>query len=311
MKINKPKFWDQKKISLISIFLFPLSLVTLLVVFFKKKFLFIKYFRTPIVCVGNIYIGGTGKTPTSILLGKELLNQGLKSVIIRKYYKNHQDEYNQIRSSFKNLIINKNRYDGIKEAEKNDYDIVILDDGLQDYRIKKNLEIVCFNENQLIGNGLVIPAGPLRENLNALKNVGIVLINGNKNPHFEERLLKINKKLEIYYSYYKPENLEIFKNQNLLVLAGIANPENFFQLLEKYNLKVEEKLVFPDHYRFSESEIQKIVQEADRKKLKIIMTEKDFFKINNFKIRKIDYLRVSLQIYDKEKLINKIKKLYD
>ena len=311
MKINKPKFWDQKKISLISIFLFPLSLVTLLVVFFKKKFLFIKYFRTPIVCVGNIYIGGTGKTPTSILLGKELLNQGLKSVIIRKYYKNHQDEYNQIRSSFKNLIINKNRYDGIKEAEKNDYDIVILDDGLQDYRIKKNLEIVCFNENQLIGNGLVIPAGPLRENLNALKNVGIVLINGNKNPHFEEKLLKINKKLEIYYSYYKPENLEIFKNQNLLVLAGIANPENFFQLLEKYNLKVKEKLVFPDHYRFSESEIQKIVQEADRKKLKIIMTEKDFFKINNFKIRKIDYLRVSLQIYDKEKLINKIKKLYD
>ena len=311
MKINKPKFWDQKKISLISIFLFPLSLVTLLVVFFKKKFLFIKYFRTPIVCVGNIYIGGTGKTPTSILLGKELLNQGLKSVIIRKYYKNHQDEYNQIRSSFKNLIINKNRYDGIKEAEKNDYDIVILDDGLQDYRIKKNLEIVCFNENQLIGNGLVIPAGPLRENLNALKNVGIVLINGNKNPHFEEKVLKINKKLEIYYSYYKPENLEIFKNQNLLVLAGIANPENFFQLLEKYNLKVEEKLVFPDHYRFSESEIQKIVQEADRKKLKIIMTEKDFFKINNFKIRKIDYLRVSLQIYDKEKLINKIKKLYD
>ena len=311
MKINKPKFWDQKKISLISIFLFPLSLVTLLVVFFKKKFLFIKYFRTPIVCVGNIYIGGTGKTPTSILLGKELLNQGLKSVIIRKYYKNHQDEYNQIRSSFKNLIINKNRYDGIKEAEKNDYDIVILDDGLQDYRIKKNLEIVCFNENQLIGNGLVIPAGPLRENLNALKNVDIVLINGNKNPHFEEKLLKINKKLEIYYSYYKPENLEIFKNQNLLVLAGIANPENFFQLLEKYNLKVKEKLVFPDHYRFSESEIQKIVQEADRKKLKIIMTEKDFFKINNFKIRKIDYLRVSLQIYDKEKLINKIKKLYD
>ena len=311
MKINKPKFWDQKKISLISIFLFPLSLVTLLVVFFKKKFLFIKYFRTPIVCVGNIYIGGTGKTPTSILLGKELLNQGLKSVIIRKYYKNHQDEYNQIRSSFKNLIINKNRYDGIKEAEKNDYDIVILDDGLQDYRIKKNLGIVCFNENQLIGNGLVIPAGPLRENLNALKNVDIVLINGNKNPHFEERLLKINKKLEIYYSYYKPENLEIFKNQNLLVLAGIANPENFFQLLEKYNLKVKEKLVFPDHYRFSESEIQKIVQEADRKKLKIIMTEKDFFKINNFKIKKIDYLRVSLQIYDKEKLINKIKKLYD
>ena len=311
MKINKPKFWDQKKISLISIFLFPLSLVTLLVVFFKKKFLFIKYFRTPIVCVGNIYIGGTGKTPTSILLGKELLNQGLKSVIIRKYYKNHQDEYNQIRSSFKNLIINKNRYDGIKEAEKNDYDIVILDDGLQDYRIKKNLGIVCFNENQLIGNGLVIPAGPLRENLNALKNVGIVLINGNKNHHFEEKLLKINKKLEIYYSYYKPENLEIFKNQNLLVLAGIANPENFFQLLGKYNLKVEEKLVFPDHYRFSESEIQKIVQEADRKKLKIIMTEKDFFKINNFKIRKIDYLRVSLQIYDKEKLINKIKKLYD
>ena len=197
------------------------------------------------------------------------------------------------------------------KRQKKNFKTIILDDGLQDYKIKKKLSIVCFHENQLIGNGYVIPSGPLRENLKSLRNVNIVLINGKKNLNFEKKLFKINENLEVFYSYYKPLNIEEFKNKKLLALAGIANPENFFTLLEKNNLEIKEKLIYPDHYEFSKTEIKKIIDMADIKKMKIIMTEKDFFKINTFGLDNINYLKVSLEIINKEKLIDKIKRIYD
>ena len=159
MNLNKPKFWDEK-IGYFAILLFPLSLVFTLLTFFKKKLSRLRIFKIPIICVGNIYIGGTGKTPLSIFLAKELAEKGRKPAILRKYYQDHIDEYNLIKKYFKDLIINENRLTGLEEIIKSSFDIVILDDGLQDSRIKKDLKIVCFNHYQLIGNGLVLPAGP-------------------------------------------------------------------------------------------------------------------------------------------------------
>ena len=309
IKIDKPKFWD-RKIGLISILFFPLSLIVIFFTFLKKKITKTRGFKIPVICVGNIYLGGTGKTPTSILLAKELSKLGKKPLILRKYYKNHNDEYSLIKNYFKNLIISKNRIEGLKEAEKSNFDIVILDDGLQDYKIKKNLSIVCFNNNQLIGNGMVLPSGPLRENLSILKNVEIVIINGSKNINFENKILNINKKLEIFYSFYKPINLDQFKNKKLLALAAIGNPENFFQLVEKNDLKIFKKKIFPDHYQFSKAEMQNILREAEMENYQVIMTEKDYYKINHYKLKKINYLKVSLEIYNKEKLFKKINSLY-
>ena len=309
IKINKPKFWD-RKIGLISILFFPLTLIVIFFTSLKKRITKIQSFKIPILCVGNIYLGGTGKTPTSILLANELSKLGKKPLILRKYYKNHNDEYSLIKNYFKNLIISKNRIEGLKEAEKSNFDIVILDDGLQDYKIKKNLSIVCFNNNQLIGNGMVLPSGPLRENLSILKNVEIVIINGSKNINFENKILNINKKLEIFYSFYKPINLDQFKNKKLLALAAIGNPENFFQLVEKNDLKIFKKKIFPDHYQFSKAEMQNILREAEMENYQVIMTEKDYYKINHYKLKKINYLRVSLEIYNKEKLFKKINSLY-
>ena len=309
IKINKPKFWD-RKIGLISILFFPLTLIVIFFTFLKKKITKTRGFKIPVICVGNIYLGGTGKTPTSILLANELSKLGKKPLILRKYYKNHNDEYSLIKNYFKNLIISKNRIEGLKEAEKSNFDIVILDDGLQDYKIKKNLSIVCFNNNQLIGNGMVLPSGPLRENLSILKNVEIVIINGSKNINFENKILNINKKLEIFYSFYKPINLDQFKNKKLLALAAIGNPENFFQLVEKNDLKIFKKKIFPDHYQFSKAEMQNILREAEMENYQVIMTEKDYYKINHYKLKKINYLRVSLEIYNKEKLFKKINSLY-
>ena len=308
MNLKKPNYWD-KQIGLISIILLPVTLIVLIIIFLKKKLTKSKKFNIPIVCIGNIYIGGTGKTPTSILLANELSKLRRKPAIIRKYYKDHIDEYNLIKNNAQSLITNENRIEALKEAEISNFDIAILDDGLQDYRIKKNLSIVCFNYNQLIGNGLVLPSGPLRENLLALKNADIVIINGAKNINFENKILNINKKLEIFYSHYKPINLDQFKDKKLFAIAGIGNPKNFFQLIEQNNLKIEKKLTFPDHYKFSKTEIQKIINEAKNNNCQIIMTEKDYFKIDHYNLKEANYLKVSLVINEIGKLINRINKI--
>ena len=309
MMLIKPKFWD-KKIGIISIILYPLSLIYLIIIYIKKKITKVHKFKIPIICVGNIYVGGTGKTPLSILLANEIQKLGKETVILRKYYDSHNDEYELIKNNFNNLIINKKRIDGILKAERANYDIVILDDGLQEYKIKKNLNIVCFNEKQLVGNGLVMPAGPLRENLNNLKSSDVVIINGNKNKSFEEKILNINNKLKIFYSNYKTQNIEKFKNKKLFAIAGIGNPENFFQLIEDNDLSIKKKFIFPDHHKYSKNEIMNIVDEAKKQNCQIITTEKDYYKIKKFDI-KIEYIKISLNIENKDILINKIKKLYD
>ncbi len=310
MKLNKPKFWKEK-INLISIFLYPLSLIFILAVNLKKILTKNIEFKIPIICIGNIYLGGTGKTPASIFLAKEFLTMGKKSVIVRKFYTNHKDEHDLIKENFSNLILNKDRIQGVMEAEKYKHDCIILDDGFQDFSIKKNLNILCFHQNQLIGNGLVLPAGPLRESLSSLKRAHGILINGKKNDTFEKKILNINKNLKIFYSKYKPQNLEEFKNKKLLAIAGIGNPENFLQLIKENNLKVEEELIFPDHHIFSQIEIENIKSKLKSSGYQIITTEKDYFKMKHFDINELNYLKISLEISEKEKFIEMAKGVFN
>ena len=310
MKLNKPKFWD-KNISFFSILLFPLSLLVLIFIFLKKKLTKPIKFKIPVICFGNIYIGGTGKTPTSIFLANELVKLGKNPVIVRKYYSDHSDEHYLIKENFKNFILNKSRVDGMKKAEKANYDSIILDDGFQDYKIKKNLNVVCFNQNQLVGNGLVLPSGPLRENLSSLKYADIVLINGKKDSDFEKKILNINKNLKIFYSIYRPLNIDQFRDKNLFAVAGIGNPDNFFKLIEDYDLNILKKIIYPDHYKFSKIEIQNISDEAKKKGCQVVMTEKDYFKIKDFSINDIKYLKVSLEVDGKDELLKIISRLYD
>ena len=307
MKIFKPRFWSSK-INLFVFIFYPLSLLTKVFNCLKKIFIRPQKFNISIICVGNIYIGGTGKTPLAILLAKHFLKSGEKAAIIKKYYGSQSDEHNLIKANYENLILNSNRSKAIKIAEKEGNNIAILDDGFQDYRIKKNLNILCFNQNQKIGNGLVLPSGPLREGLGSIKDTQIIIINGIKDDEFEKLIYKYNKDVFIYYSKYVPINIEFFKNKKLLAFAGIGNPDNFFKILSDYDLRVEKKISFPDHYQFNNSEINNIVLEAKKNNYHIITTEKDYFRIKHLSIDEINYLKVELKIEKEKELMSNILK---
>ena len=309
MRIYKPIFWNKPK-NFITLILLPISFLLQIFVLLKKNFYKAKKFNIPILCVGNIYIGGTGKTPISLFLANELKLLGKKPVIIKKFYKNQKDEHLLIEKNGTPLIIEKDRSSSIRLAEK-EFNFAILDDGFQDYGIKKDLSILCFHNKQLIGNGYIFPAGPLRENLSAIKNAQIAIINGEKNEIFKSKLKKFNSNLKVFYSKYKLINPEKFQNKDILAFAGIGNPENFFDLLIENGLNVKKSIPYPDHYDFKRNEILEIIDQAKEKNYTILTTEKDLSRIQNFKFSEIYSCDVSLEIENKSHLMTLIKKIYD
>ena len=299
MKVFKPKFWNKKN-NLISFFLLPFSFFLQLLIILKNNITKKEKFSIPIICVGNIYLGGTGKTPLSVKIAEILKKLNKKTAIVKKFYKEHDDEFKLIASKEIILFKNSSRALAIKEAILNKFDCVVLDDGFQDSSINKNLNIICFNEKQLIGNGMTLPSGPLREPFSSLKKCQVVVINGNKNSEFEKKIKYVSNNVSVYYSNYFPTNIEKFKGQNLLAFAGIANPENFFNLLEKNNLKIKKKIAFPDHYNYSLKELNELIVFSLKNNLKLITTEKDFFRIEHYKLPQIQYLNVKLEIENKD-----------
>ena len=295
MKLHKPNFWDSDKIGISSILLYPFSLIWRII--FLIKYLTTKKIKMsiPVICVGNIYIGGTGKTPLTIKLYELLKDKKRNPIIVKKFYKNQTDEINLLKNSA-NVSVDSSRIKAINNSKREGFDVAILDDGLQDYSVKKDLKIVCFNSNQLIGNGMIIPSGPLREPIKSINNFDIVVINGNKNVNFEERIKKKSKSIKFFYTKYVPTNINDFNNKKILAFAGIGNPKNFFQILKDNNISVEKKLSFPDHYDYSDSEIKKIKNIANEKNLKIITTEKDFYRLKDVHRESINFLSLKLEL---------------
>jgi len=212
MKFLKPKFWDYTEISFFAILLFPFAIFIKLLFFFKKLLSREYKFSIPVICVGNIYLGGTGKTPICIELFSILKKLKKKPSFIRKKYKSFQDEIDLLKKTGP-IYESRKRSEAINNAIKNKSDIVILDDGFQDFSIKKNLSILCFNEKQWIGNGFTIPSGPLRENISALNRANYVFIIGKKNSYIENEITKINKSIKIFYSSYELENIKQFEKK--------------------------------------------------------------------------------------------------
>ena len=308
MNFFKPKFWDISKVSFFSILLFPISLLIKILNYFKNFLTKAYGCSIPIICVGNIYLGGTGKTPLCIEIFSILKELNMSPVFIRKKYNAFEDEVN-LQKQKGPLYQSKSRIEAVKEAVRNNANVAVLDDGFQDFSIIKNLSIVCFNEKQWIGNGFTIPAGPLREGLGALNRADCVVINGKKNKNIENKIYDQNKEIKIFYAKYKSQNIEHFKDKKIIAFAGIGNPENFFNLLKENQINIIEKIKFPDHHKYTEKEMENLVNKTKGNNTVLLTTEKDYFRIKeNFK-KKINFLKINIEIDDKNKFIDDIKKI--
>ncbi len=305
MNFTKPKFWDNK-FSLLSLALYPFSLIYTILFNLKRVLSKEKKFSKPVICVGNIYLGGSGKTPFAIAISNMLLQSNFNPAIIRKKYKSQFDEVDMIRENFGNLFTHKKRKLAIEAAISRGHDFLIMDDGMQDFSIKTNLKIVCFNTDQLVGNGFVLPAGPLREKLNGIKRCKIAVLNGEKNEEFERKLKKVSHSIKIFYSKYSLENISHLKNKKFLCFAGIGNPSNFFKILEKHDIKVIKKLSFPDHYNYKKKDLDFINELANKFDLEVITTEKDFFRLKKIGYGRMKFVRVNLVIEKEKELLQHI-----
>ncbi len=292
MNIKKPLFWSNK--NLISLSLIPFSIIIFILNFFKN-FLLKKNYRIKTICVGNIYVGGTGKTSLSIEINN-ILKKKFKTVFIKKKYINQFDEKELLKSNG-NVFSDTDRKTSLIRAENSKkFNLAILDDGLQDKSIKYDISIACFNSSFGVGNGLLIPAGPLRENLSILRNYSAIFLNGEKN---NQKLFSILKQYNnhIFYSKYFPINVRKFnKKKKYLYFCGIGNPEEFGYTLKKYKFNIVKKFVFPDHHNFKNQEIDEIKKIAFDNKLEIITTEKDYKRLNIRNRKNLAYLKIKLKI---------------
>ena len=308
MNFKKPKFWDYKEPGLISLLLLPFSYLVQIYNFFLTKKNKIDGIKT--ICIGNIYLGGTGKTPLSIETIKILNSLNYKTCFIKKDYSDQVDEQRLLKSKGK-LFCKKNRIDATNSAIKENFNVAIFDDGLQDKKIKYDISIVCFNQKIGVGNGLVLPSGPLRENLKSLKKYDAVFLNGNSSTElsFEKKIQEEFSNIKIFKSTYSIINLEeLDNNERYLAFAGIGNFDNFIDLLKVNNINLVKTINYPDHYKYNDSDLKKIKEIAKFNEAKIITTEKDFLRINENNRNEINVVKIKLIINNKSEFTNFLKK---
>ena len=307
MNLKKPKFWDDKKPNLNAYMLFPIAyFLNILKNLFQKSSK--KKFKIKTICVGNFYLGGTGKTSLSIKINKLLHKRDIRSCFIKKYHKNQIDEQRLLERNGK-LFLSSKRIDAVRQAESKNYDVAILDDGLQDKSIDYDISFVCFNNINWIGNGMTIPAGPLREKINNLKNYKHIFLNGNLEniEHLKKKIREINSNINIHLGKYEPINLNEFsKNKKYLVFSGIGNHQTFISMIKKNGLEILKDIEFSDHYAYTKQDVDKIVSEANNLNCEIITTEKDHIRLKNFNESRIKIIKVELKIIDENKIIESI-----
>ena len=305
MSLKKPSFWDLPKPSLVSYLLIPFTLPIVLrnflFQFLKKE----KSSNIKTICVGNIYLGGTGKTPLSIKIYEILKKLNNKVATVKKNYSNQKDEQLLLKQKT-SLIISNSRKNAINEGINQNYKVLIFDDGLQESEIDFDIKLVCFKSKNWIGNGQLIPAGPMREKISSLKRFDAVILNGNSDnlETIENQIKKINSNIKIFKTFYKISNIQKYDlNSKYLIFSGIGNPSDFKDILLENKFDVRKELIFSDHYEYSLNDFEKIRINAKNENLKILTTEKDYMKIPEEFKKEIDFIAINLIIQNEEKFI--------
>lgn len=261
----------------------------------------------PVIVVGNITVGGAGKTPLIIWLAEFLKSQGLHPGVISRGYGGTAKQWpQQVRPDSNPFIvgdepvliaqrthcpvaISPQRYAAAKAlTEHTDCDVLLCDDGLQHYSLYRDIEIVVIDGIRRFGNGRCLPAGPLRESVTRLKRVNMLVCNGwgGKNEHPMEYVTLNPRALN---NDDKRIDIESFKNQTVHAVAGVSNPERFFSYLRGKKINII-KHVFPDHHPYKTEDLQFMDD------LPVVMTEKDAVKCRSFADDKFWYLPIEAKM---------------
>lgn len=261
----------------------------------------------PVVVVGNITVGGTGKTPLTLWIARLLREQRLCPGIISRGYRGHNIAPQQVhagsnpdevgdepllmaKASRCPVWVGRDRVAAAHALLKANpqCNVLISDDGLQHYRLQRDIEIAVVDGERLFGNGKLLPAGPLREPLSRLKNLDAVVVNG---PTKDKQQYQMSLVGDIFYNLAVPERCEkaaAFRGKKIHAIAGIGNPQRFFSHLQALGLDCVEH-AYPDHYRFSAEDLQ---LDAEL----ILMTEKDAVKCFRFATEKCWFLKVEARM---------------
>lgn len=292
-------------------------------------FLFCRLFRKRLpvkaLSVGNITLGGTGKTTIVEFIARYLADKGHKVAILSRGYKTG-DEPAMLAKNLGNIpvIVDANRVRGAKKAAR-DYcaDTVILDDGFQQWKIKKDLEIVAIDAVNPFGNRRIIPRGILREPISSLKRAGVFFITKANlvisTQKLNDTLSKINPGALIVESAHQPLGFyrlglpqelfgpDIFQEKAVTLFSGIGDPASFESLIKSLNMDIGLSFRFPDHYQYRPPDLERIISLSEQKKIgAIITTEKDAARIRQLPITDqrlpIFILRISIKIIVNEGL---------
>lgn len=278
--------------------LWPLQLLLRILVFLRRTFYRIGLFKStklnvPVIVIGNITVGGTGKTPLAIYLIELLKSQGYKPGLISRGYGGKSEHYPLTvtesisaaesgdepflirRRTQVPVVVDPIRARGAKELEAQGCNIIICDDGLQHYALQRDIEIVVIDGHRKLGNGWLMPLGPLREPQSRLKRADYIVVNGKDMVLEPDTIQAING--------HDKQIQEPFT-----AVAAIGNPERFYRTLEGLGYQFDSQS-FPDHYEFSEQDFESFQGS-------IVMTEKDAVKCLSFADERFYFLPVSAKL---------------
>ena len=291
--LKAPKFWYYKRDSFLSNSLYPFSLLFRLGT--KIRNLISKETKAylPIICVGNIVVGGAGKTPVALKIGNMLKKAGYNPHFVSKGYggleKNNtlvKDWHSPKSVGDEPLLLSEiaptwiglNRNKSFKLAENSGANCIVMDDGFQNPTLQKDFSIVVINGEQGFGNKRVIPSGPLRESISrGLSRTNLVITIGDISDSVKN---KIPKHIPMIGASFKlKEDDLMLKGQKVTAFAGIAYPEKFFNSLKFVKANIVDQISYSDHHNYSENDILNLAERANKNKSILVTTKKDMVRI--------------------------------
>lgn len=313
--MKTPEYWQSD--SLFSRLLQPLGILYGTLTQLRLKMRKPRRASVPVICIGNITAGGTGKTPVAISVAKLLatemyhpffLTRGyggkLQNVLVnsRKHSPEEVGDEPLLLAQQAPVVVNADRHAGAELAVAGGADILLMDDGFQNPSLYKDLSFLVFDGSYGIGNGKIIPAGPLRETFaDGIKRADALIILGEDTHHLKEK-----SSLPVFFAHTEAVQT-VTGNLNVLAFAGIGHPQKFYSTLTKQGFNVIESIDFPDHHFYTVSELEKLLEKARKLNAELYTTSKDFVKIPSALQKKIRVLDITVVWDEQERLLNFIK----